>query len=357
MQFNSVSSSDYSRAAQGVVKNMDSIYNTARETSPDFTGIINTAIEARSKVRQAGMKAESALRRQGMKSAAEVKIAEKEKEMNKDVQDALRPARRMAGIVAGMGTLSQAYVAKKFADEDAKYRDDMKQLRLEEAAFNKQKYEELQGSYQPQIDSLTGRIAEQDELIKKLERERDGIESPEPSAETPNQTAVGKNLQSVVTPNAGPGWGPLGNTLKFIEGTWDNGTPVYNRGFGGATIGSLKQHPNTVFQGVSAAAGAYQFMPDTWKRVSEALGLPDFGPQSQEMAGRQLVKWRGVDPDTAFRTKEEARLGFFKLAPEWAGIPTASGRSFYEGVGPNKATKTMEEILDFYESQLGYKLQ
>jgi lysozyme len=118
----------------------------------------------------------------------------------------------------------------------------------------------------------------------------------------------------------------------------------------------LSKHPDKVFNNTSAAAGAYQFMPKTWSRVSDHLGLKDFSPQSQELAGEQLAKWRGVDTGKTYTTRAGFVQDMYKMAPEWASIPTSKGKSYYDGIGGNTA-KPMEDLISFYESQVGYKLK
>ena len=115
------------------------------------------------------------------------------------------------------------------------------------------------------------------------------------------------------------------NTIRYAEGT--AGERGYSTMFGGGQFDPSKGHPNHVVRSggyASAAAGAYQFMPDTWNAVSKQLGLADFSPDSQDRAALQLVRNRGVDPTKPLTTDALA-----KLAPEWASLPTAAGKSYY----------------------------
>ncbi len=118
----------------------------------------------------------------------------------------------------------------------------------------------------------------------------------------------------------------------------------------------LSKHPDTVFNNTSAAAGAYQFMPQTWKETSSKLGLTDFSPSSQEQAGEFLAQQRGVDTNKLYTTKDGLKQAFHQMAPEWASLPTNSGKSYYDGDGINSA-KPIDELISFYESQVGYKLK
>jgi muramidase (phage lysozyme) len=171
----------------------------------------------------------------------------------------------------------------------------------------------------------------------------------------PVTDAVNK-VKSWLTGNSGgSGWGALGATIKFAEGTHRMGEKSYNTGFGYNMIDDLSKHPDTVWDG-SAAAGAYQFMPNTWNEAKSALKLTDFGPQSQEKAGEFLTNRRGVQTDKQFKTVQEFREALDKLAPEWASIPLSStGKSYYDGDGRNNARR-FDELLKFYEKQVGYKL-
>ena len=65
--------------------------------------------------------------------------------------------------------------------------------------------------------------------------------------------------------------------------------------YGGGRFHGLERHPEIVVSRgyVSAAAGAYQFLPDTWKEAARKLRLPDFAPASQDQAALYLVEKRG----------------------------------------------------------------
>ena len=184
---------------------------------------------------------------------------------------------------------------------------------------------------------------------------------------TATNTSTETSTTGGVTPSSGgsstamqfnkPGWKSLGATIKFAEGTFKQGDRAYNTGYGYNMFEDLSKHPDKVFNNTSAAAGAYQFMPKTWKTVVQPkLNLPDFGPQSQEKAGEYLTNYRGVQTDKPFKTVSELRSAFDKLAPEWASIPLSStGKSYYDGDGINSA-RSFASLRDFYEKQVGYKL-
>ena len=145
-----------------------------------------------------------------------------------------------------------------------------------------------------------------------------------------------------------PAWSAAGAVIKFAEGTFNLGN-VYNVKFGGGTFDDYSRHPDQVMSSNglnSAAAGAYQFMPSTWKGVSEKVGLQDFGPEAQEMAGRELLVGRGVDPDRVYVSFEDFNNNFLiPLAPEFASVPKADGKSYYSG----QTAKSALALWEYYQ--------
>ena len=166
-------------------------------------------------------------------------------------------------------------------------------------------------------------------------------------------TAARRGSFAIPTP-AGqqtPAWSAAGSVLKFAEGVTSKGS-MYNVKFGGSTFDDYSRHPDEVMTSSglnSAAAGAYQFMPSTWKGVSEKLGLKDFGPEAQEMAGRELTAGRGVDPDRVYTSFEDFNNNFLiPLAPEWASLPKADGKSYYKG----QSAKSARRLWEYYQQAL-----
>jgi len=137
--------------------------------------------------------------------------------------------------------------------------------------------------------------------------------------------------------------------IRMAEGTWHGGGQRgYGTQFGGGQFDWRKGHPDRVVRSggyASAAAGAYQFMPATWQGVTKQLGASasDFSPEAQDRAALQLIRNRGVDPSKPMNTAALA-----KLAPEWASLPTAAGKSYY-----NQPVKGQKELLGFYGQRLG----
>lgn len=123
----------------------------------------------------------------------------------------------------------------------------------------------------------------------------------------------------------------------------------YNLLNGGKRFSGYSDHPyastnkNT---GYGVAAGKYQFMPGTWNDYKRKLKLPDFSPQSQEIAALALARDRyraktggNLDRDLeAGKVMQAAKA----LSPTWTSLPGGAER--------NKHTAS---FLDRYQRNLG----
>lgn len=134
-------------------------------------------------------------------------------------------------------------------------------------------------------------------------------------------------------------------TIRSAEGA------TYNTRVGGSTFDDLSKKPGVMTRlprlGIkSSAEGAYQFLNKTWDNVSKDLGLKDFSPLSQDIAAVELIKRRGA-LDNLLRGDFQGSIN--KLSPEWASLPTASGKGYYSG---QKARR----IDDLQKIYLGEKI-
>jgi len=138
------------------------------------------------------------------------------------------------------------------------------------------------------------------------------------------------------------------NTIRYAEGTWKDGQDHgYTVIYGGGMFDDLSRHPDrtVVNRYSSAAAGAYQFLPSTWKGVARELKLASFEPQHQDQAALHLAKRRGALTEIDQRGLTKAAMA--KLAPEWASFPTFSGHSAY-----GQPVKSHQELASFYIKNL-----
>lgn len=117
--------------------------------------------------------------------------------------------------------------------------------------------------------------------------------------------------------------------LAVSEGTDIPSQHSRDRGYdvivGGQLFNDYRDHPRVLVSlpryGIkSSAAGRYQFLRSTWDDLRARLGLPDFGPVSQDRAAVALLKQCGA--------YELIRLGRFDAGVNaarriWASLPGA----------------------------------
>lgn len=114
--------------------------------------------------------------------------------------------------------------------------------------------------------------------------------------------------------------------ISFAEGT--NGPNGYATAFGGGLIESLADHPRKFYSFTNgrgetlktSAAGRYQFLARTWDALARKLGLPDFGPESQDRGALELIRERGALQDVR---AGRIAAAIAKCAPVWASLPGA----------------------------------
>lgn len=91
----------------------------------------------------------------------------------------------------------------------------------------------------------------------------------------------------------------------------------------------------------SNASGRYQFMLKDWAHYKAQLGLPDFGPESQDKWAIQLIKERKALPDIEAGQIESA---VNKCRNIWASLP---------GAGYGQREHSMEELIARYKAAGG----
>ena len=117
----------------------------------------------------------------------------------------------------------------------------------------------------------------------------------------------------------------------------------YNVIYGGKKIDDLSQHPDIpvpIKSGPNAglnstAAGKYQFINSTWKEAEKALGLKDFGPESQDAAAAWLAKKTyaektgGRDIEADYASGDPSLKAGIKraLASQWESLGKGGPRS------------------------------
>ena len=330
---------NYSTSAKAVVRASDQIFDAAMSGKPDFTKISKEAIKGRSMERRAVTKAEADVASAGLKAYTDVNLTRMREDTKKEIADIKRPAKRMAGIVGGLGAIAGGYVMMEGNKKDKAEREAFKAER--DSVFAKQ------GQMQEALRTQQTKFMEE---LQSSIGSSGSSSDPKPSAPVSQQSGASTIPPTSVKPQSGKSnWGALSSIIRTVEGT--TGSKGYKTRFGGYKFDDLSKHPNikapTPWGTSSEAAGAYQFMMPTWKEAKSALGLTDFSPESQEKAGRFLTERRGVNPDTRFNTFEEFSAGISKLSPEWAGLPNSQkGRTGYHG----QANADMNQLWTQYQN-------
>jgi len=174
MRFNSVKGENFTSGAKAVNRSADQMFAASRESAPDFTGISKAAIASRTKERNA------ATQSKGLKDVANIKadnLIDRTKlkiKTEKDVADIKRPAKRMAGVVAGLGSISTAAMLAK---DNREAKAERLQFKSERDAINAQMTE-----YQ------TASNEKMQEILKSLQKSRgtEGLTAPDaPKTDTP----------------------------------------------------------------------------------------------------------------------------------------------------------------------------
>lgn len=106
------------------------------------------------------------------------------------------------------------------------------------------------------------------------------------------------------------------------------------------TIGEIYQWIDDT-PGQPHAIGRYQLIPATLRRLVRHQDVPlskRFSPDLQDQLAHQLLEEAGLSD---FLSADMQRGDFMlNLAKIWAGLPTTSGKSYYEGYAGNSAVYT-----------------
>ena len=147
---------------------------------------------------------------------------------------------------------------------------------------------------------------------------------------------------------------PLLALIRQGEGGYES----VNRGHAGDTPGGWKGLTHmTLAEGMAAqqaqkvfAVGAYQFIPETLATAVKVSGLPDsmpFSREAQDWLATVLILGGKRPVLAAYLTgkSNDLEAAQLDLAKEWASIPTAEGRGYYDGDSAgNKASISVAAV-------------
>jgi muramidase (phage lysozyme) len=201
-------------------------------------------------------------------------------------------------------------------------------------------------------------------------RARAGEPDSAPESDPWADFGPGEGDSSMTPENVEPGAG-LGLSLRALlyairtaeHGAWVNDGLRYFRFYGGSGFAGVADHPAATGEKrgvplpdrycrgaglspgcVSTAAGAYQIILPTWRRVREAgrwgPRLEDFGTASQDEAARRILMESGALAQLDAGNVEGAIL---RAGKQWASLP---------GSTSGQPQKSMEWVMSHYENGL-----
>jgi len=288
MQFNSVKRGNFSGLASSVNRNADAIFKAARDTAVDNTAIAKEAIKGRSMERRAAMEAEGKVAQAGLQAFANVKDTKNKIESAEKINDIKRPAKRMAGVVAGLGALSGAALMHKNIKEDKAERE---AFRAEQNAIN---------------EKTTEMFNAQQEALKAIQEQLKGTLTD--TSATPSNTNGSEPTNSGSTPAPTPspsGGTPLkltpGKPITQAQGTQlliDQGMDPENARIGGAIM-MAESHgkPGALNSNGEYSLGLWQHNRDTGEDRHNFYGIEDWSelsdPETNARATYRLWKRQG----------------------------------------------------------------
>ena len=204
---------NYASSANAVIRNSDAIFDAAMSGKPDFTAISKEAIKGRGLERRAVIEAEGNVAKAGLEAFTKAKRTRNAADTAKEINDIKRPARRMAGVVAGLGAISGAALMHKNLKDDRAERAELK-------ALDQQNFETKMGILQGEQEATR-------EMI-----------------ETMKATIKNTSLPSTNTPpkSSGSGTNTSGSTSISSSNTPAEVKPTSTKGLRGDVYNYLTQH-------------------------------------------------------------------------------------------------------------------
>lgn len=142
--------------------------------------------------------------------------------------------------------------------------------------------------------------------------------------------------------------------IAYSEGTDNGRQPTKDRGYdvivGGKLFSDYSKHPGVYVKLnaklTSSAAGRYQILEKFAKHYMKQLGLPDFGPTSQDKIALQLIRECKALDDI-----DEGRIhqAIYKCRSRWASFPPPPGA----GKLYNQRAESIDKMLDIFKKSGG----
>ena len=329
MQFTYSNSNNYLAGAKEVNDISTNIYNTARQTGVDTNKLIQTERKARASKADAKNVAEGTIGRTAVNTVAGIKKGDIERKSKKDVENIMKPAKRMAGVLALTNT---GLAVKKMGQDaaiDAQERAELKKIRDQNASLYKLEMDE----YRKKTEEALADLTKKDDPIPTNPVSTSG--STIASLPLATGTTLTGSSKKVADAIAGPESGSYGYEA-FNQGGAKGGTKVLGKSgshkevFGtpltSMTLGQIFDKQNTKQQGLSLdehfktgglhAVGRYQFIGSTLQDEVSRMGLSKdtkFTPEVQDQIFLSHLKRVGnispwVGPSTQYSPEKIAEL-------------------------------------------------
>ncbi len=254
MQFTYSNSNNYLAGAKEVNDISTNIYNTARQTGVDTNKLIETERKARASKTDAKNAAEGTIGRTAVNTVAGIKKGDIERKSKKDVENIMKPAKRMAGVLALTNT---GLAVKKMGQDaaiDAQERAELKKIRDQNASLYKLEMDE----YRKKTEEALADLTKKDDPISTNPVSTSG--STIASLPLATGTTLTGSSKKVADAIAGPESGSYGYEA-FNQGGAKGGTKVLGKSgshkevFGtpltSMTLGQIFDKQNTKQQGLS----------------------------------------------------------------------------------------------------------
>ncbi len=335
MQFTYSNSNNYLAGAKEVNDISTNIHNTSRQTGVDTNKLIETERKARASKADAKNAAEGTIGRTSVNLLAGIKKGDIERKSKKDVEKIMKPAKRMAGVLALTNTGLGVQKMRQDAAIDAKERAELKADRDARAATTAEQNALLKAEQEKLIKFLGGKGDSSTETTPTTTSNTTSSTSTLPVATGTTLTAASKTVADAI---ALPESGSYGYEA-FNQGGEKGGTAIpagfksgnYKETFGTSltdkTIGeimelqrdpgkSVMSDSDWVSSGKLHAVGRYQFIGDTFRDEVNRMGISKdtkFTPEVQDQIFLSHLKRVGnispwVGPSNQYSSEKKAEL-------------------------------------------------
>ena len=283
---------NYSTSARAVVQNSDAIFSAAMDSKPDFTKISKEAIKGRSLERRAVTKAEGYVAQAGLEAFTKAKRSRNAADTAKEINDIKRPAKRMAGVVAGLGAISGAALAHK----------EMQTTKKERAAERAER-DRIFGIMQQNNADLR---AEGDKLTEQISTLMESFKTDRPTPPPKPGESDTDTSGSTSAPTSSPSGSTSlkltpGKPITQAQGTQlliDQGMDPENARIGGAVMmAESAGKPGALNSNNEYSLGLWQHNRDTGEDRHKFYGISDWSelsdPETNARATYRLWKRQG----------------------------------------------------------------